>query len=114
VPRTAPRMASCGGYAVYLRLRSFPTRRSSDLHSGHVKQVSIFCIPSGTMGTIPSEVSMRFGFRGYSHVVTAESESHADFAGNRPDRKSTRLNSSHVKNSYAVYCLKKKNFQVDH
>src|SRR5690606_39645858 len=23
----------------------------------------------------------------------------------RPDRKSTRLNSSHVKNSYAVFCL---------
>src|SRR5690606_42090305 len=28
--------------------------------------------------------------------------------GNR-DRKSTRLNSSHVKISYAVFCLKKKN-----
>src|SRR5436309_5955660 len=30
--------------------------------------------------------------------------------GNRrfPDRKSTRLNSSHVKISYAVFCLKKK------
>src|SRR5215475_14770867 len=26
----------------------------------------------------------------------------------RADRKSTRLNSSHVKNSYAVFCLKKK------
>src|SRR5207302_9000047 len=26
----------------------------------------------------------------------------------RPDRKSTRLNSSHVKISYAVFCLKKK------
>src|SRR5690606_41344393 len=25
----------------------------------------------------------------------------------RPDRKSTRLNSSHVKTSYAVFCLKK-------
>src|SRR5207249_11848856 len=25
-----------------------------------------------------------------------------------PDRKSTRLNSSHVSNSYAVFCLKKK------
>src|SRR5690606_42096394 len=25
------------------------------------------------------------------------------------DRKSTRLNSSHVKSSYAVFCLKKKN-----
>src|SRR6266511_3049466 len=28
--------------------------------------------------------------------------------GNRRDRKSTRLNSSHVKISYAVFCLKKK------
>src|SRR5438094_3185733 len=27
----------------------------------------------------------------------------------RPDRKSTRLNSSHRTNSYAVFCLKKKN-----
>src|SRR5260221_492793 len=26
-----------------------------------------------------------------------------------PDRKSTRLNSSHTVNSYAVFCLKKKN-----
>src|SRR6267378_5551605 len=29
-------------------------------------------------------------------------------AGGRPDRKSTRLNSSHVEISYAVFCLKKK------
>src|SRR5437868_7179655 len=28
-----------------------------------------------------------------------------------PDRKSTRLNSSHVSISYAVFCLKKKNKQ---
>src|SRR5690606_39924909 len=28
------------------------------------------------------------------------------------DRKSTRLNSSHVKISYAVFCLKKKNMDV--
>src|SRR5690606_41868637 len=28
--------------------------------------------------------------------------------GSTEDRKSTRLNSSHVKNSYAVFCLKKK------
>src|SRR5690606_41541686 len=28
--------------------------------------------------------------------------------GQRTDRKSTRLNSSHVKISYAVFCLKKK------
>jgi 3-oxoacyl-[acyl-carrier-protein] synthase II len=50
-------------------------------HTGHVKQVSLFCIPSGTMGTIPSEVSMRFGFRGYSHVVTAGCTSSTDAIG---------------------------------
>ena len=50
-------------------------------HAGLVKQVSLFCIPSGTMGTIPSEVSMRFGFRGYSHVVTAGCTSSTDALG---------------------------------
>src|SRR5690606_39589306 len=30
------------------------------------------------------------------------------YLGDRVDRKSTRLNSSHVKISYAVFCLKKK------
>src|SRR5207344_3557842 len=30
------------------------------------------------------------------------------WAAGRPDRKSTRLNSSHVRISYAVFCLKKK------
>src|SRR5690606_41251689 len=32
----------------------------------------------------------------------------------RQDRKSTRLNSSHVKISYAVFCLKKKNTHRTH
>jgi len=50
-------------------------------HSGHVKQVSLFCIPSGTMGTISSEISMRFGFRGYSHVVTTGCTSSTDALG---------------------------------
>ena len=50
-------------------------------HSGQVKHVSLFCIPSGTMGTIPSEISMRFGFRGYSHVVTAGCTSSTDALG---------------------------------
>ena len=30
----------------------------------------------------------------------------------RGDRKSTRLNSSHMRISYAVFCLKKKNFST--
>src|SRR5690606_28562187 len=36
---------------------------------------------------------------------------HADFEI-KEDRKSTRLNSSHVKISYAVFCLKKKKFNI--
>src|SRR5690349_22888034 len=33
-------------------------------------------------------------------------------AGGRGDRKSTRLNSSHVEISYAVFCLKKKKRKI--
>src|SRR5690625_7107530 len=32
---------------------------------------------------------------------------------NNKDRKSTRLNSSHVAKSYAVFCLKKKNHNLN-
>ena len=47
-------------------------------YAGKVKQISIFSIPSGTMGTMSSEVSMRFGFRGMSHVVTSGCTSSTD------------------------------------
>src|SRR5690349_23125249 len=36
-------------------------------------------------------------------------QAQTDSAGIQGDRKSTRLNSSHVEISYAVFCLKKKN-----
>src|SRR5690349_23671442 len=36
------------------------------------------------------------------HIIEAQ-------VANTRDRKSTRLNSSHVESSYAVFCLKKKN-----
>src|SRR5215471_12948543 len=38
---------------------------------------------------------------------------YADSQLTTQDRKSTRLNSSHVENSYAVFCLKKKNTNFD-
>src|SRR5690554_7683755 len=41
------------------------------------------------------------------HVEELSVEDHALFE--QEDRKSTRLNSSHVRISYAVFCLKKKN-----
>src|SRR5690242_21510334 len=40
--------------------------------------------------------------------VTIQTDSDARQPGNREDRKSTRLNSSHMSISYAVFCLKKK------
>src|SRR5437660_5453378 len=45
------------------------------------------------------------------HTVTyIRAEQSSGSFGDRPtDRKSTRLNSSHVAISYAVFCLKKKN-----
>jgi 3-oxoacyl-[acyl-carrier-protein] synthase II len=46
--------------------------------SGRVKEASLFVIPSGTMGTLSSEVNMRFGFRGFSHVVTCGCTSSTD------------------------------------
>ncbi|MBI2682601.1 MAG: beta-ketoacyl-[acyl-carrier-protein] synthase family protein [Acidobacteriales bacterium] len=48
---------------------------------GKIKQVSLFSIPSGTMGTLSSEVSMRFGLRGMSHVVTTGCTSSTDAIG---------------------------------
>jgi 3-oxoacyl-[acyl-carrier-protein] synthase II len=50
-------------------------------HSGQIRQVSLFSIPSGTMGTQSSEISMRFGFRGMSHVVTSGCTSSTDALG---------------------------------
>src|SRR5256885_12328166 len=39
---------------------------------------------------------------------------HPPIVPSRPDRKSTRLNSSHLVISYAVFCLKKKNIILQH
>src|SRR5258706_2995539 len=50
-------------------------------YEGKIKQVSLFSIPSGTMGTMSSEVSMAFGLRGMSHVVTTGCTSSTDAIG---------------------------------
>src|SRR5207302_7011902 len=48
-----------------------------------------------------------FAKRG-SLAVQAREKTDAEMGDDALDRKSTRLNSSHVKISYAVFCLKKK------
>jgi 3-oxoacyl-[acyl-carrier-protein] synthase II len=45
------------------------------------KKMSLFCIPTGVMGTFASDVSIRFGLRGPSHVVTTGCTSSTDAMG---------------------------------
>ncbi|SPE31527.1 Beta-ketoacyl synthase [Candidatus Sulfopaludibacter sp. SbA3] len=50
-------------------------------YGGHQKQCSVYTIPTGTIGTLASEVSMRFGFRGLSHIVSTGCTSSTDAMG---------------------------------
>jgi 3-oxoacyl-[acyl-carrier-protein] synthase II len=50
-------------------------------YTGHLKQCSVYTIPTGTIGTLASEVSMRFGFRGLSHIVSTGCTSSTDALG---------------------------------
>ena len=50
-------------------------------YTGHLKQCSVYTIPTGTIGTLASEVSMRFGFRGLSHIVSTGCTSSTDAIG---------------------------------
>jgi 3-oxoacyl-[acyl-carrier-protein] synthase II len=50
-------------------------------YTGHSKQCSVYTIPTSTIGTLASEVSMRFGFRGMSHIVSTGCTSSTDAVG---------------------------------
>src|SRR5436305_10671098 len=71
--------------AAHRDLHSFPTRRSSDLR--------------------PSRSSARADEPSKPGAPSSARRASGQWTG---DRKSTRLNSSHVRISYAVFCLKKK------
>src|SRR5690606_42054341 len=84
----------------------FPTRRSSDLIAPRLGNPRVSCRKH-------LEQAEQVLARPVPIVVTGPAdgchqpvESVLDVSG--VDRKSTRLNSSHVKISYAVFCLKKK------
>ena len=50
-------------------------------YTGHWRQCSVYIIPTSTIGTLASEVSMRFGFRGLSHVISTGCTSSTDAIG---------------------------------
>src|SRR3712207_7162711 len=72
--------------------------------SPKIRQALIAGVPEVSQyPSTPGKRDLREAFCGWiarRHGVTLD-----------PDRKSTRLNSSHANISYAVFCLKKKNLQ---
>ena len=45
------------------------------------KKMSLFCVPTGVMGTLSSDLSVRFGLLGASHMVTTGCTSSTDALG---------------------------------
>src|SRR5207253_10218645 len=92
-------------------LHSFPTRRSSDLRMRKI--ILLFTTLCGALQAqqppappIPDNLL----FEADVAYAPADPQQVMDIVRPRDtgDRKSTRLNSSHVAISYAVFCLKKK------
>src|SRR5436305_6779693 len=82
-------------YGDHRDLHSFPTRRSSDLAPGaHARKRGAWL--SGGRAACERRRVRPAPAERWTRDRIAE------------DRKSTRLNSSHVRISYAVFCLKKK------
>src|SRR5699024_12102078 len=92
-------------------LHSFPTRRSSDLVTGY---------PEDHYRLEGADMSLPDLSAHYAHTfpelvrpaTPAPTPDPHIVVLNEQDRKSTRLNSSHVSISYAVFCLKKKNQKI--
>src|SRR5699024_11441604 len=89
-------------------LHSFPTRRSSDLPNNEADypwQIdNLAQAPTQLQELVDYarrfSITMRGAALTYNLLLARKSH--------QEDRKSTRLNSSHVSISYAVFCLKKK------
>ncbi len=69
-------MLGSGGGAI-----EFSERMYELWYEGREKQASVYTIPSGTIGTISSEISMRFGLHGFSHLISTGCTSSTDAIG---------------------------------
>src|SRR5690606_39846018 len=104
----------CSDHSGTARLPAFPTRRSSDLGQLTTQQLLVGPQRGSTILIVGLDTPV-----GAAQIDAAEADRRAAMAGGRTlpadatrlrvdrhqDRKSTRLNSSHVKISYAVFCL---------
>src|SRR5690606_41989558 len=100
-------------YAGLMYRHSMPTRRSSDLENfcqgqNWLPLVVVSSTPA-SLKLIPNSFAKVWDFlyivEGSILQITSISKNHK---AEKIDRKSTRLNSSHVKITYVVFCLKKR------
>src|SRR5690606_41076237 len=107
-------LSFCSINTQFPELDAFPTRRSSDLEArvpAHVGAAEHLLEPHVSLvvaqrryraGDVVAHERGRLEFGDLLGHAEQQRVYHAD-----RDRKSTRLNSSHVKITYAVFCLKK-------
>src|SRR5690606_41336227 len=93
-------------------LHPSPTRRPSDLIDGTRQPTDRAALPGG-IRALECKDDRSSRLRGAAHGAIEAAEPFLPLflvllLRHLLDRKSTRLNSSHVKNSYAVSCLKQK------
>ncbi len=69
-------MLGSGGGAI-----EFSERMYELWYKGSAKQASIYSIPSGTIGTIASEISMAYDLHGFSHLISTGCTSSTDAIG---------------------------------
>lgn len=65
-----------GGGAV-----EFSERMYGLWYGGHLRQASVYSVPSGTIGTIASELSMKWDLRSFSHLISTGCTSSTDALG---------------------------------
>src|SRR5206468_9518606 len=100
--------------ATHRDLHSFPTRRSSDLKQAATPASIVLTTTKLIRRSVPERVEPGLkpnqpnARTNVPPMTIGRSCPGIAWFGFNPDRKSTRLNSSHDQISYAVFCLKKK------
>src|SRR5690349_24024599 len=77
-------------------------------------KLALVPLEGGGWAPLPERFLEQHGHRIADLLAARDAEKKLPLAAMPEDRKSTRLNSSHVEISYAVFCLKKKKNNYTH